>query len=113
MSGNSLKNWRESLNEKYGNLKREKEHDNCDYEEWNQAMKNTLLLFQEEIEEERKKNRAEYELDSQRMAEIRRQNRLLHANEGNHNHDDEDKHAMTAISQTCEISKKRKYDEIS
>jgi hypothetical protein len=61
-----LNNWRESLNQKYGNP----EKTNYEYEEWRHGVKTMLFHFQEEIEEYRNKNRIELEKDTQRMLEI-------------------------------------------
>ena len=72
ISENPLKKWRESLQEKYGNP----ENTSCyEYEEWRHGMKNMLVSFQEEIEEQRKKNRDNYELDYQRFLQFSKNER--------------------------------------
>lgn len=66
ISENPLSKWRESLQEKYGN----RETPIYEYEEWKDGVKSMLLSFQEEIEEQRRKNKAEYESDYQKYLQF-------------------------------------------
>lgn len=66
ISENPLSKWRESLQEKYGN----RETPNYEYEEWKDGVKSMLLSFQEEIEEHRKRIKAEYEIDYQKYLQF-------------------------------------------
>ena len=67
ISENPLRKWRESLQEKYGNP----ENARCyEYEEWRHGMKTMLVSFQEEIEEQIKKNRENYILDYQKFLQF-------------------------------------------
>lgn len=66
ISENPLSKWRESLQRKYGNP----EKTNYEYDEWRDGVKTMLVSFQEEIEELRRKNKEEYELDYQRFLQF-------------------------------------------
>jgi hypothetical protein len=94
-----LKKWRESLNQKYGNAGNQR--CNYEYEEWHDGMKDKLSFFYEEVEEQIRKNRENYELDCQRMSQIQNdEQKFLYENN----------EKCTEHYGNLESSKKRKFE---